>query len=87
MDNIIYLVMYLKVVQTLVSEELHKKILELAKKEKKSIKEVVREALEEWVLWKSGVDEDAFLSFKPVDFGIETDSSKLEKLIYEESRK
>jgi len=87
MDNIIYLVMYLKVVQTLVSEELHKKILELAKKEKKSIKEVVREALEEWVLWKSGVDEDAFLSFKPVDFGIETDSSKLEKLIYEEIRK
>jgi len=71
----------------LVSEELHKKILELAKKEKKSIKEVVREALEEWVLWKSGVDEDTFLSFKPVDFGIETDSSKLEKLIYEEIRK
>ena len=77
----------MKVVQTLVSEELHKKIVEVAKKEKKSIKEVVREALEEWVLWKSGVDKDTFLNFKPVDFGIETDSSKLEKLIYEESRK
>ncbi|MCD6457608.1 MAG: ribbon-helix-helix protein, CopG family [Thermoproteales archaeon] len=79
--------MYLKVVQTLVPEELHRKIVEIAKKEKKSIKEIVREALEEWIIWKSDVEEDTFLSFKPVDFGVETDSSKLEALIYGETRK
>jgi len=72
----------LKVVQTVVSEKLHRKIVEIAKKEKKSIKEVVREALEEWVIWKSDIEEDAFLSSEPVDFGIETDSSKIETLIY-----
>ena len=72
----------MKVVQTVVSEKLHRKIVEIAKKEKKSIKEVVREALEEWVIWKSDIEEDAFLSSEPVDFGIETDSSKIETLIY-----
>lgn len=74
--------MILKVVQTVVSEKLHRKIVEIAKKEKKSIKEVVREALEEWVIWKSDIEEDVFLSSEPVDFGVETDSSKIETLIY-----
>ena len=77
----------MKVVQTVVSEKLHKKIVEIAKKEKKSIKEIVREALEEWVIWKSDIEEDAFLSSEPIDFGVETDSSKIETLIYRGERK
>ncbi len=76
----------MKVVQTLVPEELHRKIVEIARREKKTIKEVVREALEEWVIWKSSLEDDSFLSFEPIDFGVETDSSKLEALIYGESR-
>ena len=81
------MVIHLKVIQTLVSEELHKKIAEIARREKKSIKEVIREALEEWIIWKSNVEEDTFLNFKPIDFGVETDSSKLETLIYGEAKK
>ena len=77
----------MKVVQTTVPEELHKKIVEIAKREGKSIKEIVREALEQWVIWKTGIENDAFLNSEPVDFGIETDSSKLEDLIYGEVRK
>jgi len=77
----------LKVIQTTVSEELHKKIVEIAKRENKSIKEIVREALEQWVIWKSGMEDDAFLSSEPVDFGVETDSSRLEDLIYGEVKK
>ncbi len=72
----------MKVVQTRVSEELHKKILEIAKREEKSIKDIVREALEEWIIWRSDVEEDTFLNSEPIDFSIDTDSSNLEELIY-----
>ena len=72
----------MKVVQTRVSEELHKKILEIAKREKKSIKDIVREALEEWIIWRSDIKEDTFLNSEPIDFGVDTDSSNLEELIY-----
>lgn len=79
--------MYLKFVQTLIPEELHRKIVEIARREKKSIKEVVREALEEWVVWKSDLEGDSFLYSEPMDFGVETDSSRLEALIYGDSRR
>jgi len=72
----------LKIVQTVVSKKLHEKILKIAKKEGKTIKEIVREALEEWIIWKMGMEEDTFLNSKPVDFGVETDSGKLEFLLY-----
>ena len=37
----------MKIVQTVVSKKLHEKILKLVKKEVKTIKKIVREALEE----------------------------------------
>ncbi|MHA1593885.1 MAG: ribbon-helix-helix protein, CopG family [Candidatus Baldrarchaeia archaeon] len=77
----------MKVVQTVVPDELHKKLVEISRKEGKSIKQIVREALEEWIAWKSEIKDDAFLNFKPEDFGVETDSSRLEKVLYGEERK
>jgi len=74
----------MKVVQTKVSEELHKKLLEIAKREGKSLKKVLREALEEWVIWRYGLESDTFINSKPLDFGVKTDSSNIEEYIYSE---
>jgi len=72
----------MKVVQTTVSEELHKKLLEIAKKEGKSLKDVLREALEEWIIWRYALKSDVFINSEPLDFGVETDSSNIEEYIY-----
>ncbi len=72
----------MRVVQTRVSEELHRRLLEVAKREGKPLKEVVREALEEWIIWRYGLGEDVFIRSKPLDFGVETDSSNIESYIY-----
>jgi len=74
----------MKFVQTVVSEELHRKLLDIAEREGKSLKEVVREALEEWVIWRYGLINDAFINSEPVDFGVDTDSSNIEEYIYGE---
>lgn len=68
----------MKVVQTEVPEELHKKIVELSKKRGVPIKKLVREALEEWVAWSGDLSDDPLLNLEPVDFGVETDAEKLE---------
>ncbi len=74
----------MKVVQTTVSEELHKRLLEIAKREGKSLKDVLREALEEWIIWRSGLEGDSFINSEPLDFGVETDSSNIDEYIYSE---
>jgi len=72
----------MKFVQTSVPEDIHKKLLEIAKREGKSLREVVREALEEWIIWRYGLKDDPFINSKPMDFGVTTDSSNIEKYIY-----
>lgn len=70
------------VVQTTISEELHKKLVEISKSEKRSIKELVREAIEDWLIWSGGTREDSFLNLKPVDFGVKTNAEELERVLY-----
>ena len=74
----------MKVVQTTVSEELHKRLLEIAKREGKSLKDVLREALEEWIIWRYGLEDDSFINSEPLDFGVDTDSSNIDEHIYSE---
>ncbi|HEW93991.1 hypothetical protein DRN87_05725 [Candidatus Geothermarchaeota archaeon] len=74
----------MKVVQTTVSEELHKRLLEIAKREGKSLKDVLREALEEWIIWRYGLEDDSFINSEPLDFGVDTDSSNIDEYIYSE---
>jgi len=74
----------MKVVQTTVSEELHKRLLEIAKRERKSLKDVLREALEEWIIWRYGLEDDSFINSEPLDFGVDTDSSNIDEYIYSE---
>ena len=56
------------------------KKLEVSEKRRlKTIKKIVREALEDWEM---SMKENIFLNSKPVDFGVETDSGKPEFLLY-----
>ena len=55
------------VIQTVIPDELYKKLIEISKSEKKSIREIVREAIEEWLIWNEGIIEDPFLNLKPVE--------------------
>jgi len=70
------------VVQTSIPDELHKKLVEVSKTEKKSIKEIVREAIEDWLIWNEGMVEDPFLNLKPVDFGVKTNVEVIERVLY-----
>jgi len=70
------------VVQTSIPDELHKKLVEISKSEKKSIKEIVREAIEDWLIWNEGIVEDPFLNLKPVDFGVKTNVEVIERVLY-----
>lgn len=70
------------VVQTTISDELHKKLVEISKGEKRPIKEIVREAIEDWLIWSGGVGEDPFLNLKPVDFGVKTNAKELDRILY-----
>lgn len=70
------------VVQTSIPDELHKKLVEISKSEKKSIKEIVREAIEDWLIWNEGTVEDPFLNLKPVDFGVKTNVEGIERVLY-----
>lgn len=70
------------VVQTTIPEELHKKLVEISKSEKRPIKELVREAIEDWLIWSGETSEDPFLNLKPVDFGVKTDSEDLKRVLY-----
>lgn len=76
----------MRVVQTTISDELHKRLVEASKSEGKPIKEIVRESIEDWLIWRGGVGEDPFLKLKPVDFGVKTNAQKLEETLYGEPR-
>lgn len=64
---------------------MYKKLVEVSKSEKRSIKEIVREAIEDWLIWNEGIVEDPFLNLKPVDFGVKTNAEVIEKVLYDTS--
>jgi len=76
----------MKFVQATIPDELHKKLVEESKKEGRPIKDIVRESIEDWLIWRGGMDEDPFLKLKPVDFGVKTNAQKLEEALYGRSR-
>lgn len=68
--------------QTTISDELHKKLVEISKSERRSIKEIVRESIEDWLIWRGEIREDPFFRLKPVDFGVETNARRLKAVLY-----
>jgi hypothetical protein len=72
-----------KVVQTRLPIEKYKEIHELARKENKTLKEVAKEAILEYLLNKSKFNEhDPLFKLKAVDYRDERASEDVDKILY-----
>jgi len=72
-----------KVVQTELVEREYELFQKVAEKRGVTIKQGLREAVQQWVSTQIAVAEDPLFKIKPVKTGVKTDSSKLDKLLYE----
>jgi site-specific recombinase XerC len=73
-----------KAVQTELDEKEYEFLVKAAKKRKLTIKEGVREAVQHWISTQIAVDEDPLFNIEPVNTGVKTNSSKLDKVLYGE---
>ena len=72
-----------KVVQTELVEREYEVFQEVVKKRGLTIKQGLREAVQQWVSTQIAVEEDPLFKVQPAKTGVKTDSSKLDKLLYE----
>jgi hypothetical protein len=75
-----------KVVQTELVEQEYQLLQKTAEKRGVTIKHGLREAIQQWISAYTPMSEDPLLKVKPVKTGVKTDSSRLDKLLYEEKR-
>lgn len=75
-----------KVVQTELKGEEYNQLRDITRKRKMSLKEAVREAIREWIRQQSPLSDDPLFQLKPVDTGMPTDSSNLDKDLYGKQR-
>lgn len=72
-----------KVVQTELVKREYEIFQKVVEKRKLTIKEGLREAIQQWVSTQIAVTEDPLFKVKPAKTGIKTNSSKHDKLLYE----
>lgn len=72
-----------KVVQTELVRQDYELFQKVAEKRGLTIKQGIREAIQQWVRTQIAVAEDPLFKIKPEKTGVKTDSSKLDKLLYE----
>lgn len=72
-----------KVVQTELVKREYEIFQKVVKKRMLTIKQGLREAVQQWVSTQIAVAEDPLFKVKPVKTGVKTDSSKLDKPLYE----
>lgn len=78
----IWMVGKMRVVQTAIPDELHKRLVEVSKREGRPIKDIIRESIEYWLIWKGEMGGDPILKLKPVDFEVKTDAQRLKEILY-----
>ncbi|MCW4013450.1 MAG: hypothetical protein NWF07_10735 [Candidatus Bathyarchaeota archaeon] len=71
-----------KVVQTELSRTEYERLKEVSTRKKISLKEALRQAVEEWIRHQTPIDTDPLFRLEPKDTGVETDSSSLDKELY-----
>ena len=71
-----------KIVQTELSPSEYKKLKEVTKRNKITLKDALREAVNEWVRLQTPLEEDPLFSLTPIDTGIESDSSDHDTELY-----
>lgn len=72
-----------KVVQTELVKQEYEIFQKVVEKRGLTIKQGLREAIQQWVSTQIAVEEDPLFKVKPVKTGVKTNSSKLDKLLYE----
>jgi len=74
-----------KIVQTELAEREYEFLLKVAKKKKLTLKQELREAVQYWISTQVAITEDPLFSIEPLETGVKTDSSRLDKALYGES--
>jgi hypothetical protein len=76
-----------KVVQTEVDLSEYRMLESIVKKRRITIKEALREAIASWVGLQTPIDQDPIFKVKPAATGVKTDSSRLDDLLHDRSKK
>jgi len=71
-----------KIVQTELLEKEYELFQKVVKKKKLTIKQGLREAIQQWMTTQIAVEDDPLFRIKPVKTGVKTDSSKLDETLY-----
>jgi len=73
-----------RVVQTELEVGEYEMLRRVVRKRGLTIKQGVREAIQQWIAMQTSLDEDPLFRVKPVKTGVETDSSNLDRTLYGE---
>ena len=76
-----------KVVQTELEMKEYEALRRVVEKRGLTIKQGLREAVQQWIATQIPLDEDPLFKVKPVKTGVETDSSNLDRALYREGSK
>jgi len=76
-----------KVVQTELEMKEYEALRRVVEKRGLTIKQGVREAVQQWIATQIPLGEDPLFKVKPVKTGVETDSSNLDRALYREGSK
>ena len=68
-----------RAVKVKVTDQEHRQLTEMARRNNISPSEAVHEAVKDWIGTQSKFQNDPLFMIKPVDSGIETDSSRLDR--------
>jgi len=73
-----------KVVQTELEMKEYEALRRVVEKRGLTIKQGLREAVQQWIATQIPLEEDPLFKVKPVKTGVETDSSNLDRALYRE---
>ena len=75
-----------KVVQTELKEKEYEALRRVVEKRRLTIKQGLREAIQQWIAAQTSLEEDLLFKVKPVKTGVKTDSSNLDRALYGETK-
>ena len=71
-----------KIVQTELEMREYEAFRRVVEKKRLTIKQGLREAIQQWIATQIPLEEDPLFKVKPVKTGVETDSSNLDRAFY-----
>ncbi len=74
-----------KVVQTEIEMNEYEALRRVVEKRGLTIKQGLREAIQQWVAMQSSFEEDPIFKVRPVKTGVKTNSSNLDRILYGEN--